>query len=275
MSIKNFNFCGLPVSSFTKAELEEYIENHLDKKENKVIYGHSLGIFPRLLRQPHTVKYIMDYNLYVSDGHKFHQFGKSLGFPFKYKISLPQITFLILEIVNKLHGSVYLLGANQSSNITAIKKIKEKYKNIKNCYGHHGYFSEDDDNEIIKDINEKNPDVLFLGMPSPMKEKFIFKNKNSLNVGISVLNGGMIDVLAEKAKLTPPALKKLGLALIFRFIQAPKHKIYQFLSYYPLIGFYFIPSIFYRVKVLKKKSCRLEDFTLLKRKFKKHNLVGF
>jgi hypothetical protein len=85
----------------------------------------------------------------------------------------------------------------------------------------------------------------------------------------------MIDVLAEKAKLTPPVLKKLGLALIFRFIQAPKHKIYQFLSYYPLIGLYFIPSIFYQVKILEKKSCKLENFILLKRKLKKHNLVGF
>jgi N-acetylglucosaminyldiphosphoundecaprenol N-acetyl-beta-D-mannosaminyltransferase len=269
-NIKKFEFCGLPVSSFEKEELNIYLKNAIKEKKNITIYGHSLGILPRLMRQPETVKYIMDYDLYVSDGYQFHVFGKLLGFPFQYRISLPEITYLILDIANQIG----LLGANKVSNKEACEKIMENYPNIISCNGIDGYFNTDQEEKIIQKINEINPDILFLGMPSPKKEKFLHKNKQKLQIGISVLNGGMIDVLSGRTVLTPYIIKKMGLALLFRFLQTPKAKIKQFLIYYPLIIFYFIPLIIWNYKIKKNNYFTFRDFYLIKRKLKKYNILS-
>ena len=269
MSIKNFNFCGLPVSSFTKDELEEYIENHLDKKDNKVIYGHSLGIFPRLMLQPETVNYIMDYDLYVSDGYKFHVLGRKMGLPFNYRISLPELTYLTLKIASQKKAKVFLLGAKSKVNEDAIEKIKQNYTGITHCSGRDGYFNQKSEPEIVNEINSFKPDLLFLGMPSPKKESFIHRNRDKLNIGITVLNGGMIDVLAGQAKLTPVKMKRFGLALFYRFLQTPKAKIKQILIYYPLISLYFIPKIYFNYKI-RNKSLSLDDFILLRKRLNKY-----
>ena len=85
----------------------------------------------------------------------------------------------------------------------------------------------------------------------------------------------MIDVIAGKAVLTPPVFKKLGLALIFRFIQAPRNKIRQFLIYYPLILFYFIPAIIFNIKILGRKQYHIKDMLIFfkhKKNFNKCHL---
>lgn len=262
----NFLFCGLPVSSFTKKELSDYLNDVITNKGKAVCYGHSLGIFPRIMRQPETIEYIMNYDLYVSDGYKFHKLGKYLGYPFKYRISLPELTFFILDIANRKRLKIFLLGATPESNRLACKKINESYSNIKDCNGRDGYFSKKNEPEIIEEINKFNPDILFLGMPSPKKEKFIYENKDKINAQITVLNGGMIDVLSGKAKLTPPLLKKLGLALFYRFMQDPKSKMYQFLVYYPLINLYFIPLLIWHYKIKKNYQYSIKDMWLINRK---------
>lgn len=267
--IFNFEFCGLPVSSFTREQLITYIKDSIFFKKNVVAYGHSLGIFPLMYSEPDTAKYIKNYQLYVSDGDKFHRLGKYLGLPFKYRISLPELTYLSLEIANSLGASVFLLGATEDINKLACKKIIENYKNIKRCEGLNGYFSEDQESAIIEKINNFQPDVLFLGMSSPKKEIFINRNLNKLKTGISILNGGMIDVLAEKVMLTPPIIKKFGLALFFRFIQNPKSKITQFLTFHPLIIFYFVPIIIYNYKIKKNFDFSFNDFRIIKHKLHK------
>ena len=61
----NFLFCGLPVSSFKEKELNSYFEENIQSKKQCVCYGHSLGIFPRLVMEPETYEFILNYDLYV------------------------------------------------------------------------------------------------------------------------------------------------------------------------------------------------------------------
>lgn len=271
--IFKFDFCGLPVSSFSKVQLIAFLKKAIKRKDNITIYGHSLGIFPRIMLQPETIQYIMDFDLYVSDGFKFHILGQKLGFPFDYRISLPEITFLSLRIANDIGASIFLLGASEENNNLACDEIKKNYPNIKNCFGINGYFGKEEEINIVDRINGSKPDLLFLGMPSPKKEKFLFKYKNKLEVGMSVLNGGMIDVLAGKKKLTSPLVKKMGLALFNRFIQDPKNKINQFIIYYPLINLYFIPILFWNYKIKKDYSFSFNNFSLIRMQLKKNNLL--
>jgi N-acetylglucosaminyldiphosphoundecaprenol N-acetyl-beta-D-mannosaminyltransferase len=266
-----FNFFGVPVSSFKLDELINFILINSKKRTCKVIYGHSLGIFPRIFLQPETVKYIMDFDAYVSDGHKFHLFGRSLGFPFKHMISLPETTYLALNIANEKKLTVFLLGATLQSNSKAARNIIKQYPNIVYCQGADGYYSINEEPKIVELINNHSPDILFLGMPSPKKEEFIYRNRRNLNVGITIINGGMIDVLSGNHKQSPLLVKKLGLNLIYRFLQSPKNKYKQFFTYYFLILFYFVPIMLFRVKILRKKEFRLNDFQLLKRRIENYD----
>lgn len=257
--INNFKFMGVPVSSFTKLQLLKELIFTVKHKKSLVIYGHSLGVFHAVLLYPEVLDYFNKIDIFVSDGHKFHSFGKKLGFPFKYFISIPETTHLLLDIANKYKLKLLLLGATKESNELANRKIKECYREIIVLEGIDGYFTENEEDKIVEEINIQKPDIIFIGMNTPKKQEFIYKHRNKILNSVIILNGGMIDVLAGKIKQTPNYLKKMGFAMFNRLIQEPKLRYKRVLVGFSLEFFYFIPSILFNIGLRRKYDFNIKD----------------
>jgi len=76
--------------------------------------------------------------------------------------------------------------------------------------------------EIIKEIEEKRPDILLVGMGVPKQEKWITKNLSRLNVPVCMGVGGSFDVLSGKIPRAPLWMQKHGMEWIYRLIREPK-----------------------------------------------------
>lgn len=149
--------------------------------------------------------------------------AKILGKPVKERIAGIDLMERILEQAHKNNFKVYFLGAKEE----IVKKIttiySEKYgKNIVAGY-RNGYFTNEEENEIVHKIRESNPQILFVAMPSPKKENFLFKYKKEIeNVNFIMGVGGSFDVLAGKVNRAPIWLQKIGMEWFYRLIQEPK-----------------------------------------------------
>ncbi|MEK9201235.1 MAG: WecB/TagA/CpsF family glycosyltransferase, partial [Patescibacteria group bacterium] len=75
--------------------------------------------------------------------------------------------------------------------------------------------------EIIKRINEYNPDVLFVAYGAPWQERWIYENLSRLKCKVVMGVGGSFDYLTGKAKLPPVWLEKLGLEWLWRLVHEP------------------------------------------------------
>lgn len=131
---------------------------------------------------------------------------------------------LILSLFDnvKEETTVYILGAQPGVPEKAMKNIEAKYKNIKVVGLKHGYFGVEEENTIIEEIKNLNPDILLVGLGFPRQEKFIYKYKNELPVCISMAIGGSIDVMAGVVKRAPKIFRKLGLEWFYRVLCQPK-----------------------------------------------------
>jgi len=54
-----------------------------------------------------------------------------------------------------------------------------------------------------------------------MKESFVAKNFDIINVPVSLGVGGTFDIIAGKTKLAPEWISKLGLEWLYRLLQEP------------------------------------------------------
>ncbi len=104
----------------------------------------------------------------------------------------------------------------------AISNLKAKHPNLNIVGHHHGYFDFYQDYDIIRKINEAKPDVLFVAMSSPLKERFISKNLARMSVPVSFGVGGTIDIAAGYCKFAPRWISKIGLEWFYRFLQEPR-----------------------------------------------------
>ncbi|MEK7497836.1 MAG: WecB/TagA/CpsF family glycosyltransferase [Patescibacteria group bacterium] len=90
--------------------------------------------------------------------------------------------------------------------------------------------------DIVKQINKLKPDIVFVGFGAPKQEKWIWKNKDKLNVKCLMAVGGAIDYYSGVKKLPPKWMQSLELEWLFRLFVEPWRlpRIFKAVIIFPL-----------------------------------------
>ncbi len=75
--------------------------------------------------------------------------------------------------------------------------------------------------EIIREINNANPDILWVGLGSPKQDYWMFNHRQKLNVPVMVGIGAAFDFIAGTKKQAPKWMQRSGLEWFFRLCQEP------------------------------------------------------
>ena len=250
--INSTDFFGLKLSLFEEEELINAVESAINNGEKLICYGYNFGMFPYFEKYPEIPKYANQFDILVADGRGYYLFAKMMGYPVKSDLSIPYMVEKVLEQAQRHGNSILLLGAKDEINKKATEQLRLKYPGIKVFDGHHGYFKEEDERKIVDLINNNKPDILLIGISSPMKERFAYKWKNELECNIIIPCGGVIDILSGDKKHTPKLIKKLGFAWFYRFIQEPRRLFKDSILYTSKVLFVLIPSLLFKVYILRK-----------------------
>lgn len=153
----------------------------------------------------------------------------------------------LLEIANENGYSVYCVGAKDEILQKAIVNIKSKFPNIVVKGQHNGYFKDGspEEEQILKDIEEKKPDLLIAAMGFPKQEIFLTKTQTPK---VSIACGGSLDVMSGEVKRAPRWMQKVGLEWFYRLIKDPGRIKRQIV----------IPVFLWKI-VFTKNSCFMEE----------------
>ena len=217
--------CGIKINPISVDEISAITEQWLrDGKKGFQITGVNIEQIAYLRKYTEFKEYINASNIVNIDGVSVYWYLKLKGYQLSGRALCADIFQRLLQNADTNHKSIYLLGATQETIEKLVLIIGSRYKNINIVGYHNGFFT--DEQTIIKDIAEKSPDYLFIGMPSPFKERFIATNKNILQTGICFGVGGMFDIMAGNVKRAPRKIQEMGLEWLYRIIQNPvKHTI--------------------------------------------------
>jgi N-acetylglucosaminyldiphosphoundecaprenol N-acetyl-beta-D-mannosaminyltransferase len=160
-------------------------------------------------------------DLSLADGVGIISAAKRMGTPLPERVTGIDTGYAVLEKLAEVGGSVYLIGAKPGVAELAAKKLTEKLPNLQIVGTHHGYYENDE--EIIKDISKKSPDLLAVCLGSPRQEIWVHENKKKLaGVGAIMCLGGALDVWAGNIKRAPSLFIKLRLEWLWRMLLEPK-----------------------------------------------------
>jgi N-acetylglucosaminyldiphosphoundecaprenol N-acetyl-beta-D-mannosaminyltransferase len=90
--------------------------------------------------------------------------------------------------------------------------------------------------------------MLLLGISSPLKEMFLFRNKNKLNVPFFSGVGGVFDIVGGKTKRAPRWVVKIRLEWFYRFLLEPRRMANRVFKLYPLFIYYVLKEKLRRPK---------------------------
>jgi len=80
----------------------------------------------------------------------------------------------------------------------------------------------EEDDKIVQIINDKRPDVVWVGLGMPKQERWIFEHKEKLNAPIAIGVGAAFRFLAGKVKRVPEWAGDTGLEWAWRLVMEPK-----------------------------------------------------
>jgi len=130
------------------------------------------------------------------------------------------ISNLFAELENE-DCSFYFLGSKPGIVDKAAAELKRRHPNLKIAGFHHGYLDREMQEKVISEINEKEVDLLLVGMGVPLQERFLNNNLHRLNVKAALAVGGSFDVIAGEVNRAPLWMQKAGLEWFYRLLQEP------------------------------------------------------
>jgi len=217
---------GVKINNQRFKEILEIAYKILEKKEKKTIFTPNTEIVMMCQKDLELKSIINSGGLVTPDGIGLIYASKIYKAGLEERVTGFDLSMKLLEYSKNNGYNVFFLGGKPG--VAEKAKINLEKKGYQNIVGfHHGYFFNDDKYEdiekhIIKDINEKNTNILFVGLGSPKQERWIDKNINKLSSNIIIGNGGTIDVLAGEVNRAPSIYQRLGLEWLYRLIQDPK-----------------------------------------------------
>jgi len=116
----------------------------------------------------------------------------------------------------------YLLGATPAVLAAAKRKLQRRHPSLEFAGSHHGYFSADEEARVCESIRASKADCLFIAMPTPRKEQFMHRHRDTLGVPFVMGVGGTFDVVAGHVRRAPALVQRAGLEWLYRLLQEPR-----------------------------------------------------
>jgi len=153
------------------------------------------------------------------------------GYKVPERAATPDVFELMLKNAEEKGQSVFFLGATEEVSAKLAENVHRQYPRLKIAGRQNGFFA--DENQVVKNIAELSPDFLFIGLPSPQKERFILIHKKELNCGVCYGVGGAFDVKGEFVKRAPQWLCRIGLEGTIRILHGPVRYGSRIFKFYP------------------------------------------
>ena len=236
-SLEIINFCGISVVCATRERFAEFLiskSNEFNRLISYSLNGESLAKF-------HEDD---DFKKMFLNADYVHADGMSIAFASKIlnKKPLPERIattdwFHNVARLSEISGeSHYFLGGNDVTLSKTISNVKSLYPNLNIVGYQNGYFAEDEYDRVLKDIDNANPNFIWVGLGRPKQETFSLLIRDNCRVGLIKTCGGLFDFISGNNRRAPIVMQKFGLEWLFRLYLQPKrlYKRYLITNYQSL-----------------------------------------
>ncbi|KKI93318.1 glycosyl transferase [Bacillus sp. SA1-12] len=160
----------------------------------------------------------------IPDGGPLSTVGKKRGYKKMCRTTGPDLMGEIFKISPEKGYSHYFYGSTEETLQKLNGKLIEKFPGLKIAGMYSPPFrpmTNEEDETIIRVINDTKPDFIWVGLGAPKQEKWMAEHQGKVN-GLMVGVGAGFDYYAENIQRAPKWMQKSNLEWVYRLLQDPK-----------------------------------------------------
>ncbi|WP_088013310.1 WecB/TagA/CpsF family glycosyltransferase [Gottfriedia acidiceleris] len=226
------NILGVNVNVINMQCTLEFIEKNLSRIKGKYICVSNVHTTVMSYENDDYCNIQNEGIMALPDGKPLSVVSKLKGFKNADRVTGPDLMEEIFNISYENGYKHYFYGSTEETLEELRKKLLKKYPNLSIVGMYSPPFrsvSIEEDNEIIKNINQCNPDFIWVGLGAPKQEIWMNEHKDKVN-GLMIGVGAGFDYHAEKLKRAPIWMQKSSLEWLYRLMQDPARLLTRYFN---------------------------------------------
>jgi N-acetylglucosaminyldiphosphoundecaprenol N-acetyl-beta-D-mannosaminyltransferase len=213
-------FLGLPLDPLDMDGTIRAIEAHVERGEPGVHVGVNAANLVAAHDDPAYRAELEAADLVTADGQSVVWGARRFGIGVPERVTGIDLMERLLDAARDRGWGVYLLGAKPETVVRLAVMLRDRGVRVD---GHRdGFFGAEASDAVAAEVCRSGATLLFVGMPSPRKERFMVGHARPAGVPFSIGVGGAFDVLAGELRRAPRAMQRGGMEWLFRLVQEPR-----------------------------------------------------
>lgn len=213
---------GVTIDVLNTAETIDLVEQYVLQKEPLHLIGVNADKLNEVAKNERLCRIVNNCGVINADGASVIMAGKYLNKPLPERVAGIDLMEKLVSLSQERGYRIYLLGARQEVVEATARVLEEKYPGIKIVGIHNGYFKEPDWPDISRELKEVQPDFVFVGITSPLKEYLVEYLQSVGHRCVFMGVGGSFDVISGNISRAPKWMQKLNMEWCYRMLQEPR-----------------------------------------------------
>ena len=213
---------GVPVVPYTMDEaVTKLTQDTLQNKRNFVVTANAEIIMIAQDDKEYKTLLSETADLVLPDGAGTVWAGNYLGYSIPERVAGYDLYLRLLEEAASKKLPVYFFGGKPGIAEEAAAEGKRRWPGLDVAGCRNGYFSAEEEADIIESINRSGAAMLFAALGAPKQEKWLAKYRDQLKPCLLMGIGGSFDVLAGKVQRAPKWMQDARLEWFYRLVKQP------------------------------------------------------
>lgn len=215
------DFLGVPIDCLTFAETIMVADQAIQHRHTLLHVCLNVAKFVNMRSNNELDTDVRSSDLISVDGMGIVWAARLMGISVPERVSGIDVMNGMLDLCATKGYRPYFLGARPDVLREAVARVKARFPRIDIAGSRDGYFRTEEEAEIVAAIKSSGADCLFIGMPTPRKERFLARHRHDLGTPFIMGVGGSLDVISGYVRRAPPLVQRMGLEWLYRTMQEP------------------------------------------------------
>ena len=219
--MERVDILGVKVDAVTMAQAVERVAELIAARTPSMVATANAEMLLRTTHDAELKTILNAAKLVVPDGAGTVWAAHHLGKRMPERVAGADLVLELMRLAPARAWKFFLFGSAPGIADKAALKAQELCPGIKIVGTRNGYFTAEDEPDIIAQIKHSRPDVLLAALGVPKQEKWLAAHMNELGVPVSIGVGGTLDVMAGAVKRAPVWMQRARLEWLFRAMLQP------------------------------------------------------
>lgn len=218
-SDRSVTVAGVRVDSYTEASLTSRVMEMATTDGVDVAVGINAHVCNQA-RKDDRFRQLLTASTTYADGQSIVWGSRLLGGSLPERLATTDVAVSILEAAAVAKTPVYFLGAAEGVAEEAARRLRADIPGLQ-LRTHHGYFTPDGTDDVLKDVEAFGTRILFVGMGDPAQQLWIDTHRRHLPPAVLTC-GGLFDWLSGSNPRAPRWMIRAGLEWLWRVGLEPR-----------------------------------------------------